>query len=136
MTCLPIGSFNMKQPRIEDFDPKAPKHTLKSPLEGMPAIETPSQITRQPENSTPKEVSPAIQETSNGTQPYAPYGRTPSTPRTPTKRLIIRHPFEIYQDQLESLRHLSVEERKEGGTGSMSKMVREAIDNYLKQREG
>jgi hypothetical protein len=42
-----------------------------------------------------------------------------------------RHPFDIYADQLDSLRERSLEERKQGGIGSMSAMVREAIDDYL-----
>jgi len=39
-----------------------------------------------------------------------------------------RHPFDIYQDQYDSLQELSLEERKQGGIGSMSAMVRVGID--------
>ncbi len=39
-----------------------------------------------------------------------------------------RHPFDIYQDQYETLQELSLEERKQGGIGSMSAMVRDGID--------
>lgn len=42
-----------------------------------------------------------------------------------------RHAFDIYQDQYESLLELSLEERRQGGTGSMSAMVREALDKYI-----
>jgi hypothetical protein len=45
-----------------------------------------------------------------------------------------RHPFDIYRDQDEALRILALEERKQGGSGSMSAMVREAIDRYLAER--
>ncbi len=45
-----------------------------------------------------------------------------------------RHPFDIYEDQYEALRQLSLEDRKRGGLGSMSEMAREAIDAYLKKR--
>ena len=45
-----------------------------------------------------------------------------------------RHPFDIYQDQYESLQQLSLEERKQGGIGSMSAMVREAIDELIAKR--
>jgi hypothetical protein len=45
-----------------------------------------------------------------------------------------RHPFDIYHDQYESLQRLALEERKQGGVGSMSAMVREAIDNLIAQR--
>ncbi len=43
MMFLPIGLLSMKTPRIEDFDPNAKTHQLKSPLDGMPAIEIPPQ---------------------------------------------------------------------------------------------
>lgn len=42
-----------------------------------------------------------------------------------------RHPFDIYADQLDSLRHLAYEERIQGGVGSMSAMVRDALDAYI-----
>ena len=46
----------------------------------------------------------------------------------PTKRIMKqRHPFDIYQDQYEALQELALEERKQGGIGSMSAMVRQAL---------
>jgi hypothetical protein len=50
------------------------------------------------------------------------------------KRIISRKSFEIYEDQMTSLRTLSFKEKMEGKLGSMSSMVREAIDEYLKER--
>jgi len=47
-----------------------------------------------------------------------------------------RHPFDIYQDQYEALQELALEERKLGGVGSMSAMVRESIDKLIAQRRG
>ena len=77
--------------------------------------------------------------------------RTPSTPvppvrvgrdvrdvpsTLPKKRVMKqRHPFDIYHDQYESLQALSLEERKQGGIGSMSAMVREAIDKFIAERK-
>jgi hypothetical protein len=56
-------------------------------------------------------------------------------PGPPTKRVMkSRHPFDIYQDQYEALRELSLEERKQGGIGSMSAMVRQALDTYIAAR--
>ena len=57
--------------------------------------------------------------------------RTPRTPVRPTRRQMIRHPFELYMDQLDSLRDLADAQRRRGEPGSMSRMVREAIDRYL-----
>jgi hypothetical protein len=45
-----------------------------------------------------------------------------------------RHPFDIYQDQYDSLKTLALEERKQGGVGSMSAMVRDALDKYISEK--
>jgi hypothetical protein len=47
-----------------------------------------------------------------------------------------RHPFDIYRDQYEALRELALEERKQGGVGSMSAMVRQAIDQLIAEKRG
>jgi hypothetical protein len=52
-------------------------------------------------------------------------------PVRPVRRQMIRHPFELYQDQVEALRQLAADERMRGGTGSMSAMVRKAIDRLI-----
>jgi len=51
------------------------------------------------------------------------------------KRIITRNSFEIYEDQMDSLRKLSLQEKMDGKIGSMSQMVREAIDAYLQKRD-
>jgi hypothetical protein len=58
--------------------------------------------------------------------------RTPVRPSG--KRIITRNSFETYEDQMDSLRKLSFQEKMDGQLGSMSQMVREAIDDYLKKR--
>ena len=59
----------------------------------------------------------------------------PPTSTTMKKRVMKqRHPFDIYQDQYEALQELALEERKLGGVGSMSAMVREAIDQLVAQK--
>jgi len=46
-----------------------------------------------------------------------------------------RQPYDIYTDQYEELKQLALEDRMRGGAGSMSAMVRDAIDAYIaKQR--
>ncbi len=42
-----------------------------------------------------------------------------------------RHPFDIYNDQYDALKQLALEDRMRGGVGSMSAMVREAIDDFI-----
>ena len=63
--------------------------------------------------------------------PESPKVRDPAPP--PVRRRIARYAFEFYQDQLDELRRLSLEEKLRGGKGSMSEMVRAALDRYLAQ---
>jgi hypothetical protein len=46
-----------------------------------------------------------------------------------------RHGFDIYWDQYEALVKWSNEEKLQGGTGSMSAMAREALDDYIAKRK-
>jgi hypothetical protein len=99
-----------------------------TPHEAEPAL-TPLAEPRALADSTSAED----QTSAVSVRPYgSPYAR-PSV-RTGMRRTIRRHPFEFYQDQLESLKRLSIEEQLAGGTGSMSEMVREAVDRYLQTR--
>jgi hypothetical protein len=56
----------------------------------------------------------------------------PSTEKRPVKP---RHGFDIYWDQYEALLKWSNEEKLQGGTGSMSAMAREALDDYIAKRK-
>ncbi len=58
-----------------------------------------------------------------------------SSVRTPVRRTITRYAFEFYQDQIESLRNMSLAEKQRGEKGSMSEMVREALDMYIAKRK-
>src|SRR5215210_5148487 len=49
---------------------------------------------------------------------------------------LIRRGFEWYAYQLRRLKKLSLKEQMEGKPGSMSAMLRDALDDYLKKREG
>lgn len=55
-------------------------------------------------------------------------------PVRPYVRTLARIPFEIYKDQHEALKAFSLEEQTMGERGSMSQMVREALDSYIKRR--
>jgi hypothetical protein len=57
-----------------------------------------------------------------------------STPvRLNGKRIITRNSFEVFEDQMDTLRDRAYQEKRAGKIGSMSAMVREAIDAYLKK---
>lgn len=108
----------MKQPRINDFDPKASERKLNSPMDSFPTIQKPPQVQTQ------------LQDTRTVVPPVLP------VPPTQRRKIKQRHPFDIYEDQLEELKKLSLEERMQGGIGSMSAMVREAIDTFVAKRRG
>jgi hypothetical protein len=59
----------------------------------------------------------------------------PPVPGVPPKRVMKeRWLVNIYHDQYQSLKDLAAEERKQGGLGSMSQMLREAIDKLIAER--
>ena len=58
-----------------------------------------------------------------------------SAVRTPGRRVITRYAFEFFQDQVAQLRAISLQAKLQGEDGSMSEMVRQALDAYLAQRK-
>jgi hypothetical protein len=65
----------------------------------------------------------------NGTPSPVPHAQPNNRPVKP------RHGFDIYWDQYEALVKFSNEEKLQGGTGSMSRMAREALDDYIAKRK-
>ena len=61
---------------------------------------------------------------------------SPTQPAEVNKRPVKpRHGFDIYWDQYEDLLKWSNEEKLQGGTGSMSAMARDALDDYIAKRK-
>ena len=83
----------------------------------------PVSTTTQPIRQQPERPNVRIPERSNARTPERPNG----------KRIITRNSFEVYEDQMDSLRDRSYQEKRAGKLGSMSAMVRKAIDAYLKK---
>lgn len=115
----------MKQPRTSDFDPKANSKPLKSSMDDMPSIEKPPLLSK---TDVPPAPAPAV-------QPVLPVRDVLLSP-TGRRKIKSRHPFDIYEDQVDELKQLSLEDRMRGGNGSMSAMVREALDNYISSKRG
>src|SRR5918992_4901849 len=90
---------------------------------------------QKPVRSTPLPEKPVGQEDhgkkdkQNGTPDLTPLANANKRPVKP------RHGFDIYWDQYEALVKWSNEEKLQGGTGSMSRMVREALDDYIAKRK-
>jgi hypothetical protein len=123
----------MRRPRIEDYDPNAKLPELASPLDGMPGIGKPPQKSKDLSPSPPakpvaqKEQVKKVKQ--NGTLSPVPL------PETNKRSVKPRHGFDIYWDQYEALVKWSNEEKLQGGIGSMSRMVREALDDYIAKRK-
>ena len=97
----------------------------------FPSKKTPS-VSPTPKPIVEKPKSPEVTKPTIEPKPQVserPNTRTDQRPNG--KRIITRNSFEIYEDQMDSLRKLSYQEKMEGKLGSMSSMVRIAIDNYL-----
>lgn len=110
----------MKQPRTSDFDPNPKERELKSSMAEFPAIEGPKQNVPAHQLTEPDRVD-RVDRVDQG-MPVAP----------PKKRRIKpRHSFDVYEDQVEALQQLALEDRMRGGLGSMSAMAREALDDYI-----
>jgi hypothetical protein len=124
----------MRRPRIEDYDPNLKLPELASPIDGMPGIGKPPQK-RKEASPPPLLVKSVIQEVpvkkvkQNGSL-------SPVVPLENNKRPVKpRHGFDIYWDQYEELLKWSNEEKLQGGSGSMSAMAREALDDYIAKRK-
>lgn len=116
----------MKTPRTNDFDPNAKEHGLNSSMENFPAIERPKQ-----KQSADRSSEPGRPAQIDWVGRVGPVDRgAPSAP--PKKRRIKpRHSLDLYEDQVETLQQLALEDRMRGGSGSMSAMAREAIGDYI-----
>lgn len=67
--------------------------------------------------------------------PVRPYGRTPerTVDRTPVRqRILRRYAFEFYIDQIDVLKKMKLEKLNVGEDMSMSKLVRDALDEYIR----
>ncbi len=93
---------------------------------GYEGAVSPTPAAKEPERG---ELAVQSSERPNARTPASSFARTPV--RDTTKRIITRNSFEIYEDQMDSLRKLSFKDKMDGKIGSMSAMVREAIDKYL-----
>jgi hypothetical protein len=122
----------MRRPRIEDYDPNAKLPELASSLDGMPVIGKPPQKIKDASPTSLPEKLVIQEEQAKQAKPERANARTPVRPNG--KRIITRNAFEIYEDQMDTLRKLSLEEKMNGKLGSMSAMVRDAIDSYLQKK--
>lgn len=115
----------MKKPQIEDYATSSDALSKYS-LGDMPSIQSRDQRGI---------ASPVSQVQQPADKANARVAVDPNT-RSGERRKISRASFEVYDDQVNRLRRKSLEEKLNGGTLSMSEMVREAIDRYLATEQG
>ena len=127
----------MKTPRITDFDPDAKVQPLKSPLDGMPAIGKPQHKRNAGAPTSPPAEPQSHEELKQEVQQDSTSRPVRDVPPVPPKRVMKqRWPVDIYQDQYDALKQLALEERMQGGVGSMGAMIREALDKLIAERRG
>jgi hypothetical protein len=102
-----------------------------------PVLETPqSQKGKNQQTPGKKPLNQQIPKSSNAVHQPGGVSPTPYPSAMPKKREIKRRqPFDVYQDQVDLLKKLSLRDQMNGEIGSMSRMVREALDNYLKDKK-
>ena len=112
----------MKKPRIDDFDPKITAK-LKSPLDDMPSIQ--KQPATKVQAITPTmSREPKLDNTTEVTNER-------SNERTMERRKT-RHTFDIFLDQLMSLREIALSrERGFGKRVLLGNLVQEALDLFI-----
>jgi hypothetical protein len=119
-----------KQQEAHEKAMRPPVATVTSPVGVIPQKGKSQQSTgkKPPKQQIPKNNNALHQPDEVSPTPY------PSAKSQ--KREIKRHqPFDVYQDQVDLLKKLSLRDQMNGEIGSMSRMVREALDNYLKDKQ-
>lgn len=93
------------------------------------------------QSPTPIPEKPLVQEEQpNPPDPDRPTKRPPDealsrrSDRPTGKGVLVRRGFEWREDQLRALKQRSLHDQLEGKHGSMSQMVRDALDDYLQKR--
>jgi hypothetical protein len=84
--------------------------------------------TVQSKQQTPERVNTLIPEHLNGRVDER------ENARETTRGKVKRASFELYPEQLKALKQFSLEDQLNGESGSMSAMVREALDKYILER--
>src|SRR5512144_121747 len=111
-----------------------PTDTVIDDLAGSPFFRRrgPNDAPAEPRSDTPvrEETPPAGDLAGSSPRPVAASPDRPATMR----RTIVRRGFDYYEDQLRALKKLSLQEQLAGRDGSMSEMLRHALDEYLKKR--
>jgi len=122
----------MRKPRPQDFDPDYKK--VDSTLKPEP-IEV-SGVVPIKEKLQPKKIYERIplQMVGARTEDRSEIRTEVRTVKLPVKRITKRYSFEFFEDQITHLKQIKYEIEMTGERIAMSVMVREALDEYLRNR--
>jgi hypothetical protein len=126
----------MKNPRIEDFDPNAKAHQLKSPLEGMPAIEIPNKAekARKPESpqvGLPSSPQTRLPESSQTSKPVYQQTRLTANPKAhlPENGRVEKYTTRLEPSLIKQIKQFALEQDIKD-----YEVVRQAVKEYLAKR--
>lgn len=108
---------------------------IKNELEGSVFFPTPTQPVNPPqkqEQETERSNARTVEQVNEST-PVQSNERTNG--RSKEVRQTKRQSYEFYADQIEAIKFIAREEEDRGGRDNKSKIVREAIDEYLARRK-
>jgi hypothetical protein len=129
------GTFSRLMATTAPMREKQREEQEKAPHAHVATVISPVLETPQPQKEKKQRIAgkkPADQQAPKGSG----VSSTNSPSAVPKKREIKRRqPFDVYQDQVDLLKKLSLRDQMNGDIGSMSRMVREALDNYLKGKQ-
>ncbi len=91
-------------------------------------------MTKKPENPVRQDEQPKGNITDRATARAGDEATYRPDDQLTGKGVLVRRGFEWREDQLRALKKLSLKEQLEGKPGSMSQMVRDALDEYLRRR--
>jgi hypothetical protein len=130
----------MRTPRPHDYDPKSKRVIQPEAVDVADLSPIKPKAEPAPVDGPEPTVRPVRSERGvRAERPERP-DRDPEgsiSPKLPSpkKREIKRHAFEIYRDQLESLKRLKHEVMLMGQLVSMSEMVRSALDQFIQNEK-
>ena len=99
-----------------------------------PSVSTPAATVAPPHSPAPL-PPPKPDRLALSSRPEASSVHPKPSTLQPRKREFARRSFDFYADQIDYLTKTSLQERLDGGEGSMNAMVREALDDYIQKRK-
>jgi hypothetical protein len=130
----------MRTPRPHDYDPKSKRVIQPEAVDVADLSPIKSKADQSQTDGSDPSVRPVRSERGvRAERPERPVqgaeGTIPPGLPSPRRREIKRHAFEIYRDQLQSLKRLKHEAMLTGQQVSMSEMVRAALDKFIQNEK-